>query len=86
MVSISIETRIKCLYLAADRVEKGSLDTKEWNSGRTWLGLDSTWERCDDNGTSLSLPEGVDNGALRLSNVFIVPVPCFRVDGLSDGS
>ena len=40
----------------------------------------------EDDGTSLGLPVGVDDGALLLSDVLVVPVPSFGVDRLSNGS
>ena len=40
----------------------------------------------NDDGSSLSLPVGIHNGALLLADVLVVPLPGLGVDGLSDGS
>jgi hypothetical protein len=40
----------------------------------------------NDDGSSLSLPVGIHNGALLLANVLVVPLPGLGVDRLSDGS
>ena len=40
----------------------------------------------DEHSTGLGLPPGVNNGALSLANMSVVPVPRFFINGLTDGS
>lgn len=68
------------------RLKNAWLDSKEWHCGASWFGGDGSREGGDHDGTSLSLPERVDDGTLFLSNVFIVPVPGFGINGLADRS
>lgn len=75
-----------CTYLASDRVEESSLDTKEGHSRRARLGLNSTRQGRDDNRASLSLEECVDDGGLLAADVVVQPVPRLGVDGLADGA
>jgi hypothetical protein len=67
-------------------LQNARLDTKEWHSGTARLGRNSARERGDDDRTRFSLPKRVDNSTLFFSDVFIVPMPCLRIDGLADGS
>ena len=72
--------------LAGLWLENAGLDAEEGDSCRTWLGWNGPREGRDHDAASLSLPECVDDGALLLSDMLVVPVPGFRIDGLSDGS
>lgn len=71
---------------AGDGVEERSLDTEEGHGGRAGLALNGTRERRDDDGTGLSLEEGIDDGSLLAADVVVQPVPCLGVDGLADGA
>jgi hypothetical protein len=66
------------------RMQNARLDTKERHGCTSRLGLDSTGEWSDDNGSRLCLPVGIDNGALLLSDVLVVPMPCLWVNGFTD--
>ena len=86
-------------HLACNGIKNGRLNTEEGDSCGAGLGLDSTRERCDDDRPSLrlpvsvqhqrtsrnmyNLPEGIHNRALLLTDVFVVPIPRFWVDGLA---
>lgn len=50
--------------LSADGIKNNRVDTEEWDSGATRLGLDGPRERCHDDTAGLSLPEGIYNSAL----------------------
>jgi len=65
-------------------VQNAWLDTEERHGCASRLGLDGTGEWSDDDGSRLSLPVGIDDRALLLSDVFVVPVPCLWVDGFTD--
>ncbi|SRR5258706_8094593 len=66
--------------LATVGIKDCRLDTKEWHSGGTRLGRDSTWEGSDDDRPSLGLPVRIDNRALILADMLTVPLPGFWVD------
>lgn len=68
------------------RVEDLDLNSGEGEGSGSGLGWDRSGKRSDDDGSSLGLPVGVDDGALSSSDVVVVPVPGLGVDGLSDGS
>ena len=66
--------------LASGGIEDCGLNTKEWHSGGTRLGRDSTWEGSDDDRPSLGLPVRIDDRALILADMLTVPLPGFWVD------
>jgi hypothetical protein len=70
--------------LASVGVKDCRLNTKEWHSGGTRLGRDSTWEGSDNDRPSLGLPVRIDNRALILAYMLTVPQPGFWVDRLAD--
>lgn len=72
--------------LSRSRIQNSRLDTEERNGRGTRLGRDGTRKRSDDDRTGLSLPERIDNGALILADVLVVPMPSFGVDGFTDGA
>lgn len=76
-------TREECSFLW---LQNARLNAKEWHSGTARFGWNGTRERGNDDGACFSLPEGVDDSAFFLSNVLIVPMPCFRIDGFADRS
>jgi len=65
-------------------VQNAWLNTEERYGCASRLGLDGTREWSDDDGSRLSLPVGIDDRALLLSDVLVVPVPCLWVDGFTD--
>ena len=66
------------------RVENDRLDTEEGYGCRSWLGFNGAREWGYNDGSGLRLPESVNDGALLLSNVVVIPVPSFGVDGFTD--
>lgn len=72
--------------LSGGWVEDARFNTKEWNSSTSRLCWDSSREWSNNNGTCLSLPEGVDHSALLLTDMFVIPVPCFRIDWFTNGA
>lgn len=74
----------KRLYLAGNWVKKNGLNTEEWQGRRARLALNGTGERRDDDGTSLSLEEGIDDGGLLATDVVVEAVPGLGVDGFTD--
>lgn len=71
-------------FLARLRVQDRRLDAEERHRRRAGLRLNSAREGCDDDRAGLRLPERVDDGALALPDVLVIPVPRLRVDGLAD--
>lgn len=61
-------------------------NTKEGHSSGSRLGFNGTREWCHDDGTGLSLPESIDDGALFLADVVVIPVPSLGVDRLTNGT
>ena len=70
--------------LSGDGIQNNSVNPKEGHSRRTGLRLYRAWERGDDDGTRLGLPERIDDGTLLPSYVFVVPVPSLGVDRFTD--
>ena len=66
------------------RVKNDRLDTEEGHGCRSWLGFNGAREWRYNDGSGLCLPESVNDGALLLSNVVVIPVPGFGVDGFTD--
>lgn len=50
---------------------------------RAWLGGCGTGQWSDDVTASLSLPEGVHDGDVRVAHNTVIPQPCLGVDGFS---
>lgn len=67
-------------------IKNNWLDTKEGDSGRTWLGFDGTREWRHNDGPGLGLPESVHDGTLLLPDVVVIPVPSLGVDRLTDAT
>jgi len=72
--------------LSGVRIKDGRLDSKEWNGRRASLCLDSSRERGNYNRSGFGLPEGVDNCTLLATDVFVVPMPSFGIDGFPNTS
>lgn len=71
-------------FLASGRVQNDGLDTKEGECCGTRLSSNGTRKRGDNDGTSLCLPVGVDDSAVVLTDLLIVPFPSFRVNGFTN--
>ncbi|RUP44289.1 hypothetical protein BC936DRAFT_149675 [Jimgerdemannia flammicorona] len=68
------------------RLKHGGIDPEEGERGGPRLGRDSTRERANDDRPSLCLPVGIDDCAMALADLFVIPLPRLRVDRLTDGS
>lgn len=73
-------------FLTGDGVEDGDVDSKEGDGCRSGLCGDGSRKRGDNMAASFGLPVGVDDCAAALSDLVVVPVPGFGVDGFSDGT
>jgi len=67
-------------------IEDIDVDTKEGEGGRTGFSRGHTGNRSDVDRTGLGHPVGVDDGGFASTDIVVVPVPSFRVDGFTDGS
>jgi hypothetical protein len=69
--------------LASSGVQQANIVTQEGEGCRSRLGSGRTGDRSNADGTGLGHPVRVDDGALSSSDIVVVPVPCFRVDGFT---
>ena len=78
-VSAALPLKLLALSIKHDR-----LDAKEGQRRRTGLERGGTRKGRDHVTSSLSLPPGIDNRAVLLANVLVVPLPSLGVDGLTN--
>mmetsp|Transcript_12458 Transcript_12458/g.29701 ORF Transcript_12458/g.29701 Transcript_12458/m.29701 type:complete len:201 (-) Transcript_12458:1136-1738(-) len=67
-------------------IQYNSINSKEWQSARSWLHRGNSRNVCNNVSSSLRLPVGIDDGAFGLANNFVVPSPCLGVDGFTNSS
>ena len=65
-------------------VEQLGLDAEERQRGRTGLGTPGTGQRRDQNAAGLGLPPGIDDRALLVTDVLVIPHPGLGVDRLAN--
>ena len=68
------------------RIKNDRFNAEEGHSSGSWLGLNGTREWSQNDGSGLSLPESVNDGALLLPDMVVVPVPSLGVDRLTDAT
>ena len=73
-------------FFAALRVKQDWIDAEERQGGRTWLCPSRAGKRSDDDRAGLGLPVCVDDSALFLTDMLVVPIPGFGVDGFAYGT
>ena len=73
-------------HLSRDRIEDDRIDTKERYSRRTWFRLDGTRERSDNDRSRFRLPKSINDCTLFPPYMFVIPIPCLRIDGFSNSS
>src|SRR6185295_8594708 len=64
-------------------VDQRRPDTEERSRRRPWLELGGAGQWRDENATGFGLPPGIDDGAATVANHAVVPLPGFRIDGLT---
>ena len=79
-MSNGLTSAVNLTCLSRHRVKNGGFNSKERNGRRARLSLDGSRERCNDNRSGFRLPEGIDDCTLLAADVFVVPIPSFRVD------
>ena len=67
-------------------VKDGGIDAEEGQRGRSGFGRSAAGKRRNHDGTSLSLPPGIDDGTTSAADLFVIPHPGFRIDGFTDGA
>lgn len=67
-------------------IDDGRVDSKEGKRARTWNGRRRARERRDDVSTRFGLPERVNDRALRVADLLVVPDPRFRIDRFTNGA
>ena len=76
----------RTLELVALGVDDDRLDAEQRTGGGAGLELRAARERGDHHAAGLGLPPGVDDGAARIADHVVVPLPGLRVDGLAHGA
>ena len=67
-------------------IDNRRLYAKEWTGCRTGFQFGGARQRGDHESTGFSLPPGIDDRAFFVADLLPVPLPCFRVDRLANGT